>query len=221
MHKIMRYTVLAIVPLAIGLAACSSGNKSSTTTTTTTTTTAKSTTTTAKPGLTKAQIILMQEGLDAVGCDVGPNDGIIGPLTIASIKAFQTGAGLTADGIYGPKTQAALQADVQAKKQVCKKPTPPVPPVGPTGAAAPCTAAAIQTGVNTWVPSGTTATINKFGCDQGWAYALVTLTANGQSIDATDVLASRNGTWVSQDRYTVCPSGKIPQDIYSPGCTTN
>ena len=223
MRRFTRLSVLVVMPLALGLAACSSSKKSSTTTTTaaSTSTTAAATTTTRPGALTKQQIILMQEQLDLVGCDVGNNDGIVGPLTIAALKSFQTGAGLTADGIYGPKTQAALAADAQAKKQICKKPTPPVPPVGPTGAGAPCTEAAIQSGLDKTITSGVTLKVTSFGCDQGWAYAYVTLTASGQSIDVTDILAARNGAWVSQDRATVCVPGKMPQDIYNKGCTSN
>lgn len=37
-------------------------------------------------------------------------DGIMGPKTQAAIKAFQQKNGLAVDGIVGPKTQAALQA---------------------------------------------------------------------------------------------------------------
>lgn len=222
-RRFIRIAAVAAMPIAIGLAACSSGSKSSTTTTTTPSTTAPPTTSTTRPGqLTKAQVIQMQEWLDAVGCDVGNNDGIVGPLTIASLKSFQQGAGLTVDGVYGPKTQAALSADAQAKKQVCVKPTPPVPPVGPTGAGAACTQAAIQAGLNASMTQGVTIKVTGFGCDQGWAYAYATLTApGGESIDVTDVLAARNGVWVSQDRGTVCVPGKMPQDIYNAGCTTN
>lgn len=38
-----------------------------------------------------------------------PADGISGALTVAGIRIFQSGAGLTADGIAGPKTQAAAR----------------------------------------------------------------------------------------------------------------
>ena len=64
--------------------------------------------------------------------------------------------------------------------------------------------------------------LDGFGCDQGWAYAYATLTApSGDAIDVTDVLASRNGQWVTQDRSQVCVKGKMPNDIYNAGCTSN
>ncbi|MFZ4584204.1 MAG: peptidoglycan-binding domain-containing protein [Acidimicrobiia bacterium] len=217
--------VFALGALVFGLAGCSSSKKSEkTTTTAATTTTTPPTTSGKKPSnaLTKADVVQMQEWLDAVGCDVGANDGVVGPLTLASLKSFQQGAGLAVDGVYGPKTKAALSADAQAKKQVCKKPTPPVPPVGPTGNGAACTAQAIQAGLNAAITTGYTVKLDGFGCDQGWAYAYATVTASsGESIDVTDVLAARDGAWVSQDRGVVCPSGKMPQDIYAAGCTSN
>jgi len=89
-HPARRLIGVAVLSLALvaGVAACSSDKKSSDTSTTTTS--AAPTTSGVKPvsTLTKADIIQMQEWLDAVGCDVGNNDGVIGPLTIASIKAF-------------------------------------------------------------------------------------------------------------------------------------
>ena len=228
-HSARRILGVAVLSLAIvaGIAGCSSDKKSSDASTTTTTAASTPTTSGAKPvsTLTKADIVQMQEWLDAVGCDVGNNDGIIGPLTIATLKAFQKGAGLTVDGTYGPKTKAALSADAQAKKQVCVKPTPTPPPVGPTGSVAPCTNAAITAGLDAAMTAGDTVTVGGFGCDSGWAYAWATLTPPASSgapeISVTDVLASRDGKWVSQDRGVVCQQGKLPSVIYTNGCMSN
>ncbi len=220
-RRIIGVTILSIA-LVAGIAGCSSDKKSSTTSTTSAPTTSG-----VKPvnTLSKADIVQMQEWLDAVGCDVGTNDGIIGPMTIATLKAFQQGAGLTVDGTYGPNTKAALSADAQAKKQVCVKPAPAPAPVGPTGSAAACTNAAITSGLDATMTSGTTVTVGGFGCDSGWAYAWATLTPPASSgapaISVTDVLASRNGVWVSQDRGVVCQQGKIPATIYTNGCMSN
>ena len=226
-HPARRIIGVAILSLAVvaGAAACSKSDKKSDSTTTTTA--SAPTTSGVKPAstLTKADVVQMQEWLDAVGCDVGNNDGVIGPLTVASLKSFQKGAGLTVDGTYGPQTKAALSADAQAKKQVCVKPTPTPPPVGPTGSAAPCTAAAITTGLDAAMTSGATAKVNGFGCDSGWAYAWVTLTpaagSGAPTLEVTDVLASRDGKWVSQDRGVVCQQGKLPSTIYTNGCMSN
>lgn len=227
-HSARRIIGVAVLSLAIvaGVAACSSDKKSSDTSTTTTTAVAP-TTSGVKPvsTLTKADIIQMQEWLDAVGCDVGINDGIIGPHTIASIKAFQKGAGLSVDGTYGPKTKAALSADAQAKKKICVAPTPTPAPVGPTGAAAPCTSAAITSGLDATMTAGTTAKVTGFGCDAGWAYAWAELTppagSEAPTLSVTDVLASRDGKWVTQDRGKVCLQGQLPVVVYSNGCMSN
>jgi hypothetical protein len=227
-HSARRAIGVAVLCLAIvaGVAACSSDKKSSDTSTTTTSAVAP-TTSGVKPvsTLTKADIVQMQEWLDAVGCDVGNNDGIIGPHTIASIKAFQKGAGLSVDGTYGPKTKAALSADAQAKKKICVAPTPAPAPVGPTGASAPCTSAAITSGLDAAMTAGTTAKVTGFGCDAGWAYAWAELTppaGSGAPILAiTDVLAARDGKWVTQDRGVVCQQGKLPSVIYTNGCLSN
>ena len=219
-HSARRILGVAVLSLAIvaGVAACSSDSKSSDKGSTTTTAASSPTTSGVKPvsTLTKADIIQMQEWLDTVGCDVGNNDGVIGPHTIASIKAFQKGAGLTVDGTYGPKTKAALSADAQAKKKICVLPTPTPAPVGPTGAAAACTSAAT---------AGTTVKVTGFGCDSGWAYAWAELTppaaSGAPTLAVTDVLASRDGKWVTQDRGVVCQQGKLPATIYTNGCMSN
>ncbi len=227
-HSARRLLGVAVLSLAIvaGIAGCSSDKKSSDTSTTTTTAAAP-TTSGVKPvnTLTKADIVQMQEWLDAVGCDVGANDGIIGPMTIATLKAFQQGAGLTVDGTYGPKTKAALSADAQAKKKVCTVPTPPPAPVGPTGAGAACTSAAITSGLDATMTAGTTVKVTGFGCDSGWAYAWAELTPPASSgaptLGVTDVLAARDGKWVTQDRGVVCQQGKLPSVIYTNGCMSN
>jgi hypothetical protein len=50
----------------------------------------------------------IQRRLAELGIDPGPIDGRMGPKTKAAIRAFQRLHGLTADGIAGPRTQAAL-----------------------------------------------------------------------------------------------------------------
>lgn len=60
----------------------------------------------------------LQQRLELLGYDPGPIDGVPGRRTIAAVKAFQEDAGLTVDGIVGPKTLAALNEEA----------TPPLAP---------------------------------------------------------------------------------------------
>ena len=53
-------------------------------------------------------ILGIQECLIALGYNPGLPDGIDGPKTKEAVKAFQRARGLTADGIAGPNTLAAL-----------------------------------------------------------------------------------------------------------------
>jgi len=50
----------------------------------------------------------IQQALKDKGFDPGGLDGVWGRKTIAAVKQFQSQQGLTADGIVGPKTTAAL-----------------------------------------------------------------------------------------------------------------
>ena len=44
----------------------------------------------------------------------GPIDGIVGPKTVAAIKAFQRGHSVFADGIYGVDTNARLVSSIKS-----------------------------------------------------------------------------------------------------------
>jgi hypothetical protein len=89
-----------------------------TTTATQPTTTQKTTTTSAttvpapsvplKPGDTGAQVEVLQTALVALGYDPGKVDGDYGTATTNAVIAFQKASGLTADGVVGPQTRAAL-----------------------------------------------------------------------------------------------------------------
>ncbi|MBT8213728.1 MAG: peptidoglycan-binding protein [Acidimicrobiia bacterium] len=54
------------------------------------------------------EVMALQKSLAAMGINPGPADGIFGPKTAAAVKQFQEKAGLDADGIAGPKTMAAM-----------------------------------------------------------------------------------------------------------------
>ena len=58
--------------------------------------------------LTTSQIKTVQTKLKNWGYYTGAVDGIYGPKTKAAVKSFQKKNGLTADGIVGNKTAAAL-----------------------------------------------------------------------------------------------------------------
>jgi peptidoglycan hydrolase-like protein with peptidoglycan-binding domain len=55
----------------------------------------------------------VQFALSKVGYDPGAVDGIDGPNTRASVKAFQEAAGISADGIAGAITKKALLAALE------------------------------------------------------------------------------------------------------------
>lgn len=65
-------------------------------------------TTTLNPGATGAQVRALQRALKSLGYPVGTIDGQYGPATKTAVAAFQHAEGLTADGVFGPKTLNAL-----------------------------------------------------------------------------------------------------------------
>jgi Putative peptidoglycan binding domain len=77
--------------------------------TTTPTTTVQAPSTTLKPGDTGAEVTTLQQALTSLGYSPGTPDGSYGPATKQAVIDFQTAQGLSADGVVGPKTLAALQ----------------------------------------------------------------------------------------------------------------
>jgi len=63
-----------------------------------------------KPGDTGAQVKVLQTALNHLGYSVGKVDGTYGPATTQAVKNFQTAKGLTADGVAGPQTLAAMSS---------------------------------------------------------------------------------------------------------------
>jgi hypothetical protein len=60
-------------------------------------------------GSTGPQVTALQNALKKAGFQPGAVDGIFGPNTEAALEAFQKAHGLQVDGILGPKTRAALR----------------------------------------------------------------------------------------------------------------
>jgi peptidoglycan hydrolase-like protein with peptidoglycan-binding domain len=68
-----------------------------------------------KPGDTGAEVETLQRALVAIGAGSLTVDGTYGPATQQVVTAFQTANGLTADGIVGAQTAAAINAALAAQ----------------------------------------------------------------------------------------------------------
>ena len=64
-----------------------------------------------KRGSRGSEVTDLQKKLKAAGYDPGPIDGIFGPKTEAAVRAYQQAFGLTVDGIAGPQTMGSLNGD--------------------------------------------------------------------------------------------------------------
>jgi hypothetical protein len=64
--------------------------------------------TTLNPGARGTQVRVLQRALVKLGYSPGAIDGAYGPATQRALETFQTASGLTADGVLGAKTRAAL-----------------------------------------------------------------------------------------------------------------
>lgn len=62
-----------------------------------------------KVGVKGNEVKALQEKLNSLGFNCGAADGIFGPKTEAAVKAFQQAHGLTVDGIAGPQTLAKIE----------------------------------------------------------------------------------------------------------------
>lgn len=231
------------VALAIVAGACSSSNNTTSTGGTTTaapgTTAAGGVTTSGAPANTipKADVLAMQEMLDKVGCDVGPNDGIMGPETLGALLAFQKAAGLTPDDVYGPATKTALQQAVASGKKECVPPsttstakpsgsTTAAPSTSASAASAPCTTAAIAAGLKA---NGTNVVnLDGIGCASGWAYAFATVSSGPPGtvvppggVGVTLLLQTQGNNWVVVDRAAPCANKTVPSSIYQAACQSN
>ena len=79
---------------------------------------------TLRYGCTGSDVKTLQRNLNKLGFNCGAVDGIFGPKTQAAVKSFQRSAKITVDGIVGPQTRAALAGKLKKKKKsVVKKKT--------------------------------------------------------------------------------------------------
>ena len=76
----------------------------------------------------------VQTALSRLGYAPGPIDGAWGAKTKGAVVSFQAAKGLTADGIVGPKTIAALQAAVAEMRPASPAPSAARPPAVTAGA---------------------------------------------------------------------------------------
>ena len=74
---------------------------------------------TVKKGSTGADVMELQQDLMQLGYDIGRTgaDGIFGAKTEEAVRAFQKAAGLTADGICGKNTWAAIIAAIDKQPE--------------------------------------------------------------------------------------------------------
>lgn len=69
-----------------------------------------------KVGSSGSSVQALQTDLKTLGYNPGSIDGIYGPKTKAAVVAFQRSAKLQADGIYGPLTQQALTRALKTQR---------------------------------------------------------------------------------------------------------
>lgn len=106
----LKHLILLVAAISLIVAACSSDD--STSTTAASSASGEQTKTTPAPegnDLESAIVKELQTTLKALGYDPGPVDGIYGWGTITALEDFQSDAGITVDGKYGPETHEALE----------------------------------------------------------------------------------------------------------------
>lgn len=65
-----------------------------------------------RQGATGTNVRQLQQALTKQGFNPGAKDGIFGPKTEAALKAFQKSKGITVDGVFGPQSRAAFTNNV-------------------------------------------------------------------------------------------------------------
>jgi peptidoglycan hydrolase-like protein with peptidoglycan-binding domain len=231
-RRARRWTTLGAAALALALvaAACGGGDDGSVSTGDTTTTTASNDG--GSDGGDGNDVLTLQRELLALGCNPGPLDGTLGPDTEAGIRHFQSAAGLTADGIVGPQTRAALATANETEQPKCPLTPPPPPPTttattrgggGGGGGTPPCTEAAIRPVVAASLNAGEQLfKLNQFNCAITWAVSTPTVGSTPQNaVEITELLRWSGSAWQVVDRGVYCDNGEVPQAIYQKACESN
>jgi peptidoglycan hydrolase-like protein with peptidoglycan-binding domain len=178
-------------------------------------------------------VLQLQRELNVLGCNPGPLDGTLGPDTEGAIRLFQQAAGLTVDGIVGPRTRASLAGAAQIGQPRCPATPPPPPPTttpttsggggGGGGGAPPCTEAAIRPVVQASLSPGEQMfKLNEFNCATTWAVSTPTVgTTQEDAVEITVLLRWNGSAWQVVDRGVYCDNGEVPAAIYQKACESN
>jgi uncharacterized protein (TIGR02594 family) len=75
----------------------------------------------------------LQQRLVSLRFDVGGVDGVFGPKTLAAVQAFQRAQGLAVDGVVGPRTAGALDLELAAPAPAPSSPKQPTPSLPVSG----------------------------------------------------------------------------------------
>ena len=139
---------------------------------------------------------ILQFLLATRGFPSGSFDGALGPRTTAALVRFQGSRGLSADGIAGPATYAAVRAPAQPFPIALRRPinAPLTDPFGPRGGR-------FHTGVDFPAPSGTPVYAAAYGCvrfvgDAGDGFG--TVVTLGHNAEATSLYAHLSSASVTR-----------------------
>jgi peptidoglycan hydrolase-like protein with peptidoglycan-binding domain len=86
-----------------------------------------------KPPITNAEVLSLQIGLQRLGFEPGPADGVLGPLTQEALRTYQRTQGLPVDGTVTRALIQIISAEVSEAEQQAQPPqatiqTPEAPP---------------------------------------------------------------------------------------------
>ena len=151
------------------------------------------------------------------GFPSGPFDGALGPRTTAALVRFQGSRGLSADGIAGPATYAAVRAPSRPFPIAIRRPVnaPLTDPFGPRGGK-------FHTGVDFPAASGTPVYAAAYGCvrfvgDAGDGFG--TVISLGHTAEATTLYAHLSSASVSRGQCV--GAGKMIGRVGSTGHSTD